>query len=207
MTIRVVLIDDHAVVRAGIIGMLAGFDDLSVVGEASNGQEGLALIERVAPDVVLLDLRMPVMDGPTLIQALRERGNTIGILVLTTYDTDADILRAIEAGANGYLLKDTTRDELISAIRATHNGNSWLTPSVASQLMSRLQRGPQEKLSERELDVLKLVAKGNSNKEIAEQLHVSQATVKTHLVHIYRKLDVNDRTSAVTTALDRGLIV
>lgn len=206
MTIRVVLVDDHAVVRAGIIGMLAGFDELEICGEASNGQEGLALIERVEPDVVLLDLRMPVMDGPSLIRTLRDAGNHIGILVLTTYDTDADILRAIEAGANGYLLKDTTRDELITAIRATNAGSSWLTPSVAAQLMSRLQRGPEEKLSGRELDVLKLVAKGNSNKEIADQLHVSQATIKTHLVNVYRKLDVNDRTSAVTTALDRGLI-
>lgn len=206
MTIRVVLVDDHAIVRAGIAGMLADVPGIEIVGEASNGEEGLELIRLESPDVVLLDLRMPVMDGATVIQTLRAAGNKIGILVLTTYDTDADILRAIEAGANGYLLKDTSLEDLIQAIRATSIGNSWLAPTVATQLMTQLQKGVPEKLSDRELDVLRLVACGHSNKEIATELHVSQATVKTHLVHIYRKLEVNDRTAAVTTALNRGLL-
>lgn len=206
MTIRVVLVDDHAIVRAGIAGMLADVPGIEIVGEASNGEEGLELIRLESPDVVLLDLRMPVMDGATVIQTLRAAGNKIGILVLTTYDTDADILRAIEAGANGYLLKDTSLEDLIQAIRATSIGNSWLAPTVATQLMTQLQKGVPEKLSDRELDVQRLVACGHSNKEIATELHVSQATVKTHLVHIYRKLEVNDRTAAVTTALNRGLL-
>ena len=207
MSIRVMLVDDHPIVRAGIAGMLAHNDEIEVVGEAENGQEALDLIAKVHPDVLLIDLRMPVMDGPTLIRELREDGNLIGILVLTTYETDADILRATEAGANGYLLKDITLEDLVQAIRATHAGEAWLAPAVATQVMKSLRSGFTEKLSSRELDVLRLVAVGASNKEIASSLHVSPATVKTHLIHIFRKLSVNDRTAAVTVALDRGLLV
>lgn len=206
MSIRVVLIDDHPIVRAGIAGMLAQTDGIEVVGEAANGREALSLIERADPDVLLLDLRMPVMDGPELIRELRAQGNNIGILVLTTYDTDADILRATEAGANGYLLKDTSLADLVRAIEATNAGDTWLAPSVAAQVMKSLHGSGSEKLSTRELDVLRLVANGLSNKEIAVQLHVSPATVKTHLIHVFRKLDVNDRTAAVTVALDRGIL-
>ncbi len=206
MSIRVVLVDDHPIVRAGIAGMLAQSDGIEVVGEAANGVEAASLIERVNPDVVLLDLRMPVMDGPELIHTLRAEGNTVGILVLTTYDTDADILRATEAGANGYLLKDTSLDDLVRAIEATSAGDTWLAPSVAAQVMKSLRGPSSEKLSSRELDVLRLVADGFSNKEIASELHVSPATVKTHLIHVFRKLDVNDRTAAVTVALDRGIL-
>lgn len=206
MSIRVVLVDDHPIVRAGIAGMLAQTDSIEVVGEASNGEEALSLIERTSPDVLLVDLRMPVMDGPTLIQTLRTQDSKLGILVLTTYDTDADILRATEAGANGYLLKDTSLADLVRAIEATNAGDTWLAPSVATQVMKSLHGSKSEKLSSRELEVLRLVADGHSNKEIAAELHVSPATVKTHLIHIFRKLDVNDRTAAVTVALDRGIL-
>ncbi len=206
MTIRVLLVDDHPIVRAGIAGMLGQNDEIEVVGEAANGQEALNILDRLQPEVLLVDLRMPVMDGPALIKTLRDSGNSIGILVLTTYDTDADILRATEAGANGYLLKDTSLEDLVRAIRATKNGESWLAPSVAAQVMKSLRGDEFEKLSSRELEVLQLVASGNSNKEIANALHVSPATVKTHLIHIFRKLDVNDRTAAVTVALDRGIL-
>ncbi len=186
--------------------MLAQSDGIEIAGEAANGLEAAGLIERVNPDVILLDLRMPVMDGPELIRKLRSEGNTVGILVLTTYDTDADILRATEAGANGYLLKDTTLEDLVRAINATSAGGTWLAPSVATQVMKSLHSTKAEKLSSRELEVLRLVADGYSNKEIATELHVSPATVKTHLIHVFRKLDVNDRTAAVTVALDRGLL-
>lgn len=206
MTIRVMLIDDHPIVRTGIAGMLANTGGIEVVGEAANGKEALEVMPTAQPDVLLLDLRMPVMDGPTLIEHLRSSGNDIGILVLTTYDTDADILRATEAGANGYLLKDTSQSELIQAIQSTHAGDGWLAPSITAKLMRSMRSGEKTKLSTRELDVLKLVATGNSNKEIASALHVSQATVKTHLIHIFRKLDVSDRTAAVTVSMDRGIL-
>jgi len=204
--IRVLLVDDHAIVRTGIAGILAGVPGIEIIGESSNGQEALDAIPRLAPDVVLMDLRMPVLDGPGAIQEIRTRQMSVGILVLTTYDSDTDILRAIEAGANGYLLKDTTRDELVRAIEATASGSSWLAPNIAATVMRQMQRPTTEALSERELEVLRRVAKGRSNKEIAAEMHISQATVKTHLIHIYRKLDVNDRTSAVTVALERGVI-
>lgn len=206
MTIRIVLIDDHPIVRTGIAGMLANAEGIDVVGEAANGIEALAVIERVQPDVLLVDLRMPEMDGTELISRVRATDERIGIIVLTTYDSDADILRSTEAGANGYLLKDTSRDELIAAITSTYRGEGWLAPSIAAQLMKSMRTGENTRLSSRELEVLSLVAEGNSNKEIATMLHVSQATVKTHLIHIFRKLDVSDRTAAVTVALDRGIL-
>jgi len=204
--VRVLIVDDHSIVRTGIAGMLAEHPALDVVGEAANGQEALGQIASLAPDVVLMDLRMPEMDGTEAIDALRRAGNTIGILVLTTYDSDTDILRAIESGANGYLLKDTSRDELIRAIEATARGETWLTPAIASRVLQQMQQPASGTLSDREVEVLRLVAKGCSNKEIAENIHVSLATVKTHLIHVFRKLDVNDRTAAVTIALERGII-
>lgn len=204
--IRVFLVDDHTIVRTGIVGMLADAPGMVVVGEASNGAEALSLIPSLDPHVVLMDLRMPGMDGPATIAHLRASGDVRGILVLTTYDADTDIVRAIESGANGYLLKDTSRDELVRAIMAVDRGESWLTPSVAARLMNQLRVPSGDVLSERELDVLRLVAKGQSNKEIAGAIHISQATVKTHLIHIFRKLDVNDRTVAVTVAIERGII-
>lgn len=204
--ITVLIVDDHAIVRTGIAGMLADLDAITVVGEAANGEQALRAVEDIRPEVVLMDLRMPVMDGPDTIAALHKRGHQTAVLVLTTYDTDADILRAIEAGANGYLLKDTGRDELLQAITAVARGESWLTPSVAGRLMSQMRQPPHDALSKREIEVLQLVAKGSSNKEIASAMHISQATVKTHLIHVFRKLGVNDRTAAVTVALERGVI-
>jgi DNA-binding NarL/FixJ family response regulator len=204
--IGVVIVDDHPVVRDGLRGMLAGDAAFRVLGEAADGAEALAVAEAVRPDVVLMDLRMPRMDGVATIRALRERGVSARILVLTTYDTDRDVLPAIEAGATGYLLKDAPRDELFRAILAAHRGEAVLAPSVATRLMGRLRAPAEEPLSQRELDVLALIARGSTNREAAAQLFISEATVKTHLLHIYAKLGVKDRAAAVATAFDRGLL-
>lgn len=203
--IRIVVIDDHPVVRDGLAGMLAAQPDLEVVAQAANGSEGLLQIERHDPDVVLMDLRMPVMDGVATITELRNRGHRAGVLVLTTYDRDEDIVPAIEAGATGYLLKDTPREDLFRAVRAASRGEPALTPSVASRLMGRMRAKPQM-LSPREIEVLELAARGRTNREIGKALHVSEATVKTHLLRAYDKLGVSDRTAAVVTALTQGLL-
>ncbi len=186
--------------------MLEGQPDFDVVGVAEDGNAAVRLHESLAPDVTLMDLRMPGLDGVGAIQAIRAQQPAARILVLTTYDSDADIVRAVEAGATGYLLKDTPRDELFRGIRAAAAGQSVLAPTVAARLMSRMGAPAEDNLSAREIEVLELVAKGNSNKEIGKALHISTATVKTHLIHIYSKLGVADRTSAVTTALERGII-
>ena len=204
--IRLIIADDHPVVRTGLQGMLAGQPDLEVAGEATTGIEAVDLVEKLRPDVVLMDLRMPEMDGVTAISAIKALQPEVHVLVLTTYDTDADILPAIEAGATGYLLKDAPRDELFRAIRAAARGEAVLAPGVAARLMDRMRAPAEEALSAREIEVLSLVAQGESNKGIARQLHISEATVKTHLVHIYDKLGVADRTAAVTTALQRGIL-
>lgn len=205
-TIRILIADDHPVVREGLAGILAGQDDFEVVGLAADGNTAVTLHNSLNPDVTLMDLRMPGLDGVGAIEAIKEKRPSANILILTTYDSDADIVRAIEAGATGYLLKDTPREELFRAIRATANGESVLAPAVASRLMTRMRAPAQENLSAREIEVLQLVAKGASNKEIGKTLHISTATVKTHLIHIYNKLGVTDRTSAVTTALEKGII-
>ncbi|MCA9875229.1 MAG: response regulator transcription factor, partial [Anaerolineales bacterium] len=158
------------------------------------------------PDVILMDLRMPGLDGVGAIQAIKAQRPSANILVLTTYDSDADIVRAVEAGATGYLLKDTPREELFRAVRAASRGESVLAPAVAARLMTRMRAPAEEALSAREIEVLQLVSTGNSNREIGKALHISTATVKTHLIHIFDKLGVNDRTSAVTAALERGII-
>jgi DNA-binding NarL/FixJ family response regulator len=207
--IRIVLADDHPVVRAGISGLLATQPDFEVVGDASNGKEALRLVRSLVPDVLLVDLRMPDMDGVATIRAVRgEPGGDKGpnILVLTTYDTDADILHAVEAGATGYLLKDSPPDELFRAVRATARGESVLSPAVASRLVGRTRKTETDALSAREIEVLTLVAQGTINKIIAKQLLISEATVKTHLLHIFAKLGVDDRTRAVTVALEKGII-
>jgi DNA-binding NarL/FixJ family response regulator len=208
--IRLLIADDHPVVRTGLLGMLAGQPDFEVVGEAANGAEALSLALRLKPVVVLMDLRMPEMDGVEAITQLRAQLPETRVLVLTTYDNDADIVRAVEAGATGYLLKDAPREELFKAIRAAARGESVLTPAVASRLMGRMRayrQGPAEEvLSAREVEVLARVAKGASNREIARGLHISEATVKTHLLHIFGKLGVADRTAAVTEALRRGIV-
>ncbi|MBQ0979394.1 response regulator transcription factor [Micromonospora zamorensis] len=204
--IRLLIVDDHPVVRDGLRGMFTGDPGFEVVGEAADGAEAVALVATVRPDVVLMDLRMPGMNGVTAIGRLARSGSTARVLVLTTYDTDADVLPAIEAGATGYLLKDTPREELVRAVRAAARGESVLAPSVAGRLMGRLRAPVEEPLSQRELEVLTLVARGASNREAAARLFISEATVKTHLLHVYAKLGVNDRAAAVATAYDRGLL-
>jgi len=206
VTIRVVIADDHLVVRTGLHAMLGAEPDVDVIGEATTGAQAIDLADRLRPDVVLMDLRMPEVDGVAATARIREQHPEVNVLVLTTYDTDADILKAIEAGATGYLLKDTTRDELFRAVRAAATGASVLAPAVASRLMDRRRAPGQETLSAREIEILEHVAKGRTNKEIAAALFVSEATVKTHLLHIFAKLGVQDRTQAVTVALDRGIL-
>jgi DNA-binding NarL/FixJ family response regulator len=173
---------------------------------AADGDTAVTLHHSLSPDVTLMDLRMPGLDGVDAIEAIKAQQPQAHILVLTTYDSDADILRAIEAGATGYLLKDTPREELFHAIRAAARGDSVLAPTIAARLMTRMRAPAEENLSGREIEVLQLVAKGASNKEIGQALHISTATVKTHLIHIYNKLGVDDRTAAVTTALEKGII-
>jgi DNA-binding NarL/FixJ family response regulator len=206
VTIRLMIADDHLIVRAGLRAMLGAEPDVDVVGEATTGTQAIDLADRLRPDLVLMDLRMPEVDGVAATVRIRERHPSVHVLVLTTYDTDADILKAIEAGATGYLLKDATRDELVRAVRAAASGASVLAPAVASRLMDRLRAPEQDALSAREIEILEHVARGRTNKEIAATLFISEATVKTHLLHIFAKLDVQDRTRAVTVALDRGIL-
>jgi len=204
--IRILLVDDHPVVRAGLSGLLSSQPDFVVVGEASNGLEALSVLEQVGADVVLMDLRMPQMDGVTATRQVRARFPKVQVLVLTTYDTDSEIVRAVEAGATGYLLKDVPREELFRAVRLCAKGEAVLSPPVAARLLGRMRGPSEETLSVRELEVLALVAKGFSNKEIARKLKISEATVKTHLLHTFEKLGVDDRTAAVTVALERGIL-
>ena len=204
--IRILITDDHPVVRAGLGGMISGELDFEVVGEAGDGKEAVAMTGELKPHVVLMDLRMPEMDGVTAIGHIKAEYPEVQILVLTTYESDADILRAIETGATGYLLKDTPREELFGAIRLVAEGKSPLAPGVATRLMQRMRGSEEEGLSTREIEVLELVARGTSNKEIAKQLWVSETTVKSHMLHIFDKLGVTDRTAAVTAALKRGII-
>jgi len=205
-SIKILAVDDHPVVRAGVVGMLATQPDFEIVGEADNGRIAITLAQKYTPDVVLMDLRMPEMDGVTAIVKIKELLPQVNILVLTTYDTDADIVRAVDAGATGYVLKDVPREELFRAVRATARGEAVLAPVVASRLMGQMRSRGSELLSSREIEVLVLVAKGASNQEVAETLHVSRATVKSHLLQIYQKLGVSDRTAAATTALERRII-
>ncbi|GAA4927832.1 response regulator [Actinoplanes utahensis] len=204
--IRIVIVDDHPVVRDGLRGMFDGDDRFTVLGEAGDGREALAVTEAVTPDVILMDLRMPVLDGVSTIRELRSRGSSARVLVLTTYDTDSDVLPAIKAGATGYLLKDTPREDLFRAVLAAHRGESVLSPAVAGRLMGQLRSPAKEPLSHREIEVLTLIARGCTNRETAGRLFISEATVKTHLLHAYAKLGVRDRASAVATAIEQGLI-
>jgi DNA-binding NarL/FixJ family response regulator len=204
--ITVLIADDHPVVRVGIGGMLAGEPDIEVAGEAQNGEEAAQLADRLRPDVVLMDLRMPETDGVAATSRITERCPDTRVLILTTYETDADIMRAIEAGATGYLLKDAPRGELLRAIRTAASGESSLSPAVASRLIRRARSPADETLSARELEVLGLVARGKGNKEIAKELWISETTVKSHLVRAFEKLGVNDRTAAATEALKLGII-
>ena len=204
-TVRVLIADDHPVVREGLRGMLAGEEDIEVVGEAGDGQEAATLARALRPDVVLMDLRMPGTDGVEATRMLAGAGGP-AVLVVTTYDTDHDILRAVEAGARGYLLKDTPRAELIRAVRAAAGGATVLAPAVAARLLGRSRSPAHLELTQRELEVLDLVAQGKTNSEIGQALFIGEATVKTHLLHAFAKLGVDDRTAAVTTAMARGLL-
>ena len=205
--IRLLIVDDHPVVRDGLRGMLAGDPDLEVVGEAEDGAEALRLVASLQPDVVLMDLRMPGMGGAAAIRQLAEQGSEARVLVLTTYDSDSDVVPALEAGATGYLLKDAPREQLVRAIRAAARDEAVLAPSVATRLVSQLRAPAQDALSEREREVLTLIAQGETNRGAAARLFISEATVKTHLLHIYAKLDVNDRAAAVAAGYERGLLV
>jgi DNA-binding NarL/FixJ family response regulator len=208
--IRLLIVDDHPVVRDGLCNMFARDPEFEVLGEAADGSEAVRLAATLQPDVILMDLRMPRMDGLTAITELARRGIAARVLVLTTYDTDSHVLPAIEAGATGYLLKDAPRDELLRAVRAAAHGEAALSAAVATRLMSRFREpGPGQApgpLSQRELEVLELVAAGNNNREAAARLFISEATVKTHLLNIYAKLGVSDRAAAVAEAFNRRLL-
>jgi DNA-binding NarL/FixJ family response regulator len=203
---RILIVDDHPVVRDGLRGMFQGDQDFAVVGEAADGAEAVRLAVELDPDVILMDLHMPGVDGAKAIQQLADRGSRARVLVLTTYDTDADVVPALEAGATGYLLKDAPRAELVRAIRSAERGESVLAPSVATRLVSQLRSRSEDSLSDRELEVLALIAQGETNRGAAARLFISEATVKTHLLHIYEKLGVGDRAAAVARAYERGLL-
>ncbi|HEY9408135.1 MAG TPA: response regulator transcription factor [Jiangellaceae bacterium] len=204
--LRLLLVDDHPVVRTGLAGMLAAEDDIDVVGEAGNGEEAVAMARELRPDVVLMDLRMPRLDGAEATALIVAELPRVRVLVLTTYDNDADIVRAVEAGATGYLLKDTPRDALADAVRSASRGETVLAAPVAARLVDRMRAPAPPALTPRETEVLAAVARGLSNAEAGASLHIGEATVKTHLLRIFAKLDVDDRTAAVTTAYRLGLL-
>ncbi|MFD9422107.1 MULTISPECIES: response regulator transcription factor [unclassified Streptomyces] len=207
--ITLIVVDDHPVVRDGLRGMFASAPGFRVLGEAADGVAGVDLAARLDPDVVLMDLRMPGGGGVAAIAELTRRGARSRVLVLTTYDTDSDTLPAIEAGATGYLLKDAPREELFAAVRAAADGRSVLSPAIASRLMTRVripEAPADDSLSAREREVLALVARGTTNREIAAELFISEATVKTHLTHVYAKLGAKDRAAAVAVGYDRGIL-
>ncbi|MEU6847679.1 response regulator transcription factor [Streptomyces sp. NPDC046716] len=204
--LRVVVVDDHTVMRAGVVALLMPEPGIEVVGEAGDGREGVELVERLAPDVALLDLRMPVLDGVAATRRIVAGPTATRVLILTTYDTDAEIEHAVEAGAIGYLLKDTSREQLVDAIRSAARGETVLAPRVAQKLVAKMRRPTQAALTSREVDVLRAVADGLSNADIGRRLVIGEATVKTHLLRVFAKLDVSDRTRAVVVAMERGLL-
>ncbi|WP_242902128.1 response regulator [Actinomadura terrae] len=205
-TLRVIVVDDHTVMRAGVVALLATEPGIEIVGEAGDGRAAVELAERLRPDVALVDLRMPVLDGASATAEIVAGGSGTRVLILTTYDTDAEIERAIEVGAVGYLLKDTTRERLADAIRSAARGETVLAPRVAERLVARMRRPAPVPLTAREVDVLNGVADGLSNADIGRRLVIAEATVKTHLLRVFAKLDVSDRTHAVVVAMERGLL-
>ncbi|WP_434809894.1 response regulator [Microbacterium sp. bgisy189] len=204
--IRLVIADDHPIVRAGLVGLLDDEPGFEVVGQAADGAAAVEVVEETKPDVVLMDLRMPVLDGVGATTRLVQSGSSARILILTTYESDDQILAAIEAGASGYLLKAAPQDEIVAGIRSVAEGQTALSPQVAVRLVERMRQPAAQALSERELDVLRLVRDGRSNKQIAVALGIGESTVKTHLLRMFEKLGVSDRTRAVTLAMERGLI-
>jgi DNA-binding NarL/FixJ family response regulator len=208
--IRILIVDDHPIVREGLAAVLDAQEDMEVAGESSDGAEAVALFERLRPDIVLMDLAMPGTDGVEAIRRIRALDENAKVVVLTAYDTDDRIFQAVQAGARGYLLKGAPRDEIFRAIREVNNGGSLLEPAIAGKLLSRvgdiLRGGAVEQLTPRELDILTLMARGLRNKEIANQLYITERTVKFHANAIYRKLDVGSRTEAVSKALRHGLV-
>ena len=205
-TVKILICDDHPIVRSGLRGMIESQPDLEVVAEAVDGGEAILLARRHRPDVVLMDLRMPKVDGVTATEHIKAEHADVNVLILTTYETDADIVRAVSVGALGFLLKDAPEELIFGAIRDVAQGNSPLAPSVAARLIERLRGDNQNVLSPREVEILQLVSQGVNNKGIANKLWISEATVKSHLNRVFDKLDAVDRTSAVTAALRRGII-
>lgn len=203
---RVLVADDHPVVREGLRGILTIDGSITVIGEAASGREAIELAIRSRPDVVLMDLRMPDIDGATATAHITEQAPGVRVLILTTYDSDSDIVRAVESGAVGYLLKDTPRRELTAAVHAVARGETVLAPMVMKKLLNRMRTPQQEPLTARETQVLQLVARGLTNAEIGRQLSIGEATVKSHLLKLFKKLDVSDRTAAVTTAMAQGIL-
>jgi two-component system, NarL family, response regulator len=201
--IRVMLADDHAIVRNGVAQILNEEPGISVVAEAADGAEAVELFERDRPDVALIDLRMPKLEGVQVVERIRERFPNAAIVILTTYDTDNDIERALRAGAKAFLVKDVSPRDLVECVRAVHAGRTWVSQQVAAKLVAHVTN---VRLTRRELAVLRLLAAGNSNREIGNALGISDGTVKIHVTHLFSKLDVTSRTEAIATALRRGLV-
>ena len=201
--IRILIVDDHPVVRAGLTSMLGTQAELEVIGSASSGEEALAKLRQVEPDVLLLDLRMHGMSGVDTLMAMKRSAHDARVIILTSFETDEDIYRAVQAGAHGYLLKDTSLREMVEAIRTVHAGRRYIPRDIAARLAERMMRTD---LTPREIEILKLLSKGPTNKEIGRALGISENTVKNHVNSIIEKLEVSDRTEAATTAIQRGLI-
>jgi two-component system, NarL family, response regulator len=201
--IRILIVDDHPVVRAGLTSMLGTQAELEVIGSASSGEEALAKLRQVEPDVLLLDLRMHGMSGVDTLMAMKRSAHDVRVIILTSFETDEDIYRAVQAGAHGYLLKDTSLKEMVEAIRTVHAGKRYIPRDIAARLAERMMRTD---LTPREIEILKLLSKGPTNKEIGRALRISENTVKNHVNSIIEKLEVSDRTEAATTAIQRGLI-
>ena len=202
--IRILIVDDHPVVRAGLTSMLGTQAGLNVIGSATNGEEALKILRREHPDIVLLDLRMPGMSGIEVLHALQTpHAHSPRIIILTSYEFDEDIYRAIQAGAHGYLLKNTSQNEIVEAIVAVHSGKRYIPRHIAARLTERMMRS---NLTTREVEILEMLAKGRTNKEIGSALEISENTVRNHVISIIEKLEVSDRTEAATAAIQRGII-
>jgi DNA-binding NarL/FixJ family response regulator len=204
--VRVLIVDDHPVVREGLRAVLSAEADLVVVGDCGRGADAVAAAALLRPDVVLMDLRLPDLDGVAATERIVAAATAGSVLVLTTYDSDADIVRALAAGATGYLLKDTPRDELVRAVLGAARGETVLAPPVAARLVSRVRAPAAPALTPREVQVLRCIARGLSNPDTGRELYISEATVKSHVTRIFEKLGVNDRTAAVTAAIAAGVL-